>query len=340
MRQLIVAAILLLASAFVAGQANTLCPAGTSAFQNDTTTGTTAFTLTKLTSAGNAIIMSAGDTSGYAGITVMGAGTSGTACLVSSGIWPLRMDGTTTLRHYVQISSATGGDGADTGATTPPTTGGDIIGQVQTASTGAGGFSMIRVFPPEIVAVNPSGAGISGPGSSTVNDIVSWNSTVGAVVQDPGTAQVVNGTVHAANTFYSTTYSTASVSPTTISGMQSPTIAANTFVSFNCAGLWESSSTSGQINLQVNANQTPQQIWYTPTFWMTTTTNKAANSTTNATLVSSGNAGVANNLFAWFLSGAIQWNASAAGTFTIQAASNNTSYTITINPASYCTINP
>lgn len=330
---------LLALSVFTFGQAGTLCPVGTNPFPNDPTTGTTAFSLAKLNSSGNAVIMATTDTTGYQGIAIFGAGKTGTVCLANSGLWPVTMDATATVLHYVQISSTTGGDGKDTGATALPSSGGDIVGRVQQGCTGGGCVAMVSLFPPEIPGVNAAGAGITGPGTSTINDCVTWNSTVGAIVQDPGNCQVVNGTIHAANTFYlASTYTNATVSPTTV--ITSPTIAANTNISFHCSGYWQDSAATGQNEMQINASQTPVLIWYTFTNWTSNTANKGTVSNTNATLLLGGGASALGTNYPWSMDGMIQWNATTAGTFTLQAASNSASNTLTIGAGAYCQINP
>ena len=112
--------ILLLAASFSAAQ--NFCPTGTYPVPNDTSTGTTLNKTAKLNSGGTGfLVMTTSDTAGYAGVVVAGAGTSGTACLASSGIWPVVVDATTTADHYVTISSTTNGDAKDSGATTYPT---------------------------------------------------------------------------------------------------------------------------------------------------------------------------------------------------------------------------
>ena len=140
---------LLAVSAFAA------CPPQTYSVPNDPSTGTTLNKLAKINSSGNAVIMVTTDTSGYAGLAVQSAGTSGTVCLAFQGIWPVIMDATSTIQHYVTISASVNGDGSDSGATTYPATGA-VVGRVQTASTGAAGVSLIDLFPPEIIAGTPN----------------------------------------------------------------------------------------------------------------------------------------------------------------------------------------
>lgn len=114
---------------------------------NDPAVGTTQFTLTKINASGNAVIMATTDTNGYTGICVSNCGTTGTAWIAFAGYVPLKVDGTTTVQHYIKISPNVGGDGADTGASTYPFGVGSVIGRVQIASTGAGSFSVIDLNP-------------------------------------------------------------------------------------------------------------------------------------------------------------------------------------------------
>lgn len=317
------------------------CPSGTLPYQNDSATGTTQFTLTKLNSSGLAVIMATTDTTGYLGVAIQNSGTFGSVCVATSGQWPVRMDGTSTVQHYVQISGTTGGDGKDTGSASLPTSGGDIIGRVVAASTGGGAFSMVSMFPPEIQAVNPSGSGVTGPGSSAVNDCVAWNSTVGAVISDPATGicQIINGTIHAANTFFNASaFTSSSVTPSTV--MISPSIAAGSTVGFTCYGLWSTGTAAGHNEMQINASQTPVSIWYALDNYRSATVNTVGASITNATLIDGGSNAVANNNEPWTLTGSIQWNASNPGTFTLQAATNITSATLTVVANAVCSINP
>lgn len=157
---------------------------------NDSSTGTVQFTLTCLTSAGNAVECTGGATNGYTGICVANCGKNGSAWIAFAGIVPLTVDGSTTLQHYIQIS-ATAGEGHDTGAVTYPTTGGDVIGVVQKASTGAASVSMVDLFPPEIQAA--SGGGGTGAytqicktvGGGTVNLVGTPTYTVTATCTIP-----------------------------------------------------------------------------------------------------------------------------------------------------------
>jgi len=316
------------------------CPFNTAPVPNDTSTGTTLNKAAKLTSTGQAVVMQTTDTTGYAGLVVANAGTSGLACLAISGAWPMVVDGSTTVRHYIQISSSVGGDGHDTGSTTYPASGGDVLGFVQSASTGSGSTSLVYLFPPEI---NPVSGSLAGPGTTVVNDLMFWNNTSGTLAGDDGASgpTVTNHTLHAANSFFSTSYSTNSVSGTTISGLTSPTIAANSTIHFRCDGLWSSSSTTAGMALAITASQTPQSIWYGTAIANNVTTGpKETNSVTNGTLLSGANAFATSTNYNFEIYGAIQWNAGTPGTFSLQAATTSVAGTVTVVAGASCSILP
>ena len=127
---------------------------------NESGTGTTLNTLTKLTGApSTAIIATAGDTGGVIGVCTAGCGTTGSATITLMGRVSLAFDGATTANHYVQISAGTNGDGTDGGSTYPIS--GQVNGRVLSTNGGAGTYD-IDLFPSEIKA--SSGGG--GPGST------------------------------------------------------------------------------------------------------------------------------------------------------------------------------
>jgi len=149
---------------------------------NDTATGTTQFTLTKINSSGNAVIMSSTDVNGFSGVCVSNCGTSGTAWIVFAGLVPIKVENTATVNHYVTIGSTTGGDGHDTGATSYPSSGA-VIGRVQTGAS-SGTTAMVDVFGPEIVASSPAAptitvanAGTTGTTSNTLTKLTGAPST-------------------------------------------------------------------------------------------------------------------------------------------------------------------
>jgi hypothetical protein len=126
---------------------------GTSAISksitNEGSTGTTVNKLAKLTGApSTAIIAATTDTNGIIGIVSSGAGTSGNAQVIQSGIASCAFDGATTAGHYVQISPSVAGDCTDAGAAYPAS--GQILGRVLSTNGSAGAYN-IDIFPAEII---------------------------------------------------------------------------------------------------------------------------------------------------------------------------------------------
>ena len=114
--------------------------------------GTTLNQLAKLVTLGagaTAVSTAITDTTGVIGIPIAGAGGSGAVIIQQSGQVLCVFDGSTTVRDYVQISSTLPGNCHDTGSTTPPTVGGDVIGRVLTTNIGVGTY-LIDLFPHEI----------------------------------------------------------------------------------------------------------------------------------------------------------------------------------------------
>lgn len=113
------------------------------ALNNASTTGTTANTLTKLTGApSTAVVAATTDTSGVIGITLAGAGTSGTVRIISSGLVKCAFDGATTAGDYVSISSTSAGDCHDAGAARPAS--GEIIGRALSTNAAAGTYQILE----------------------------------------------------------------------------------------------------------------------------------------------------------------------------------------------------
>jgi hypothetical protein len=109
---------------------------------NDTTTGTAANELAKLTGATSAAIKAATtDGSGVIGIVVAGAGTSGKAQIANEGQASCAFDGTTIAGDYVQISSSVAGDCHDAGSSLPSN--GQVIGRVLTTNGSAGTYAVL-----------------------------------------------------------------------------------------------------------------------------------------------------------------------------------------------------
>lgn len=144
-------------------------------FINAGTTGTTLNTLTKLTGApSTAVIAATTDTGGVIGVTTAGAGTTGSATVTQSGLVNCVFSNATTAGDYVQISSATAGNCADTGAATYPTSG-QVIGRVLSTNASAGTYQ-IDLFPSEIMASS------GGTGSGAWTNITSQISWTGCTV--------------------------------------------------------------------------------------------------------------------------------------------------------------
>lgn len=127
-------------------------PTNFTSITNDTVTGTTLNTLTKTKALGSgttAIISTAGDIGGVEGVTIAGAGTSSVNIIQKSGEVLCVFDGSTTVLDYVQISGSVNGNCHDTGSTTYPTSGGQVIGRARTTNAGVGTY-LIDLFGPEI----------------------------------------------------------------------------------------------------------------------------------------------------------------------------------------------
>jgi hypothetical protein len=165
---------------------------------NDTATGTTQFTLTKINSSGNAVIMSSSDVNGFSGVCVSNCGTSGTAWIVFAGLVPLKVENTATVNHYVTIGSSTGGDGHDTGSTSYPGSGA-VVGRVQTGAASAG-TAMVDIFGPEVIASSPAAptitvanAGSTGTTTNTLTKLTGAPSTavIAATTDTKGVVGIV-----------------------------------------------------------------------------------------------------------------------------------------------------
>jgi hypothetical protein len=155
--------------------------------QNDTGTGTTVSTLTKLTSAGRVVIAATTDTGGVVGITTAGAGKAGQATITTAGRIFCVFDGATTAGDYVQISSTTAGNCHDAGASYP--TSNQVIGRTITTNVGAGTY-LLDLFPAEIKASSGGGGAASSPTVKQWNSIRS-NTTMTFYVASAASSVVV-----------------------------------------------------------------------------------------------------------------------------------------------------
>ncbi len=124
---------------------------------NDTGTGTTTNKLTKLTSAGEAVITSAAETSGVLGICVSGCGNSGSAVIALIGKASCVFDNATTAGHYATVSASTAGSCSDTGATTFPTAGTQTLGII--TETGIAGTRTTFLATPDVASLSQGGGG-------------------------------------------------------------------------------------------------------------------------------------------------------------------------------------
>lgn len=132
-------------------------------FTNDTVTGTTLNTLTKLKILGagsTAVIAAITDIGGIEGVVVGGAGTSGLDVIQRSGQVLCVFDGATTVLDYVQISSSVAGNCHDTGSASYPTSGGQVIGRSLSTQVGAGTY-LIELFGAEIRGVPATVASVN-----------------------------------------------------------------------------------------------------------------------------------------------------------------------------------
>lgn len=118
---------------------------------NAAATGTTTYTLTKLTGApSTAIVSSAGDTGGAVGICVSGCGVAAASARASIANWgntSCVFDGATTAGHYIGISAAVAGNCTDAGAAYPAA--GQVLGRVLSTNVGAGTYAAV-LFGPEM----------------------------------------------------------------------------------------------------------------------------------------------------------------------------------------------
>jgi hypothetical protein len=207
---------------------------------NAASTGTTVNTLTKLTGApSTAVIAATTDTGRIVGITSAGAGTTGSATIITIGAATCVFDGATTAGHYFQISTTVAGNCTDTGATFP-TSGGQILGRVL-STNGSGGSYSVDLFSSEI---QPS----SGSGTSNWSVGFDFRSTSGYVI-DGSCCVFVNAAVS-----YPTTTSINGNSitygwETTPTGCSSNT---STLYDFRIAGQCAVANTAGGYTFRVN----------------------------------------------------------------------------------------
>jgi hypothetical protein len=107
---------------------------------NQSPAGTTQYTATVLVNApSQAEMASTSNTTGVIGITVSGAGTSGSACIQNWGQALCVFDGATTANDYVVPSTTVAGNCHDAGAIA---SGSQILGQVLSTNAAAGTYNL------------------------------------------------------------------------------------------------------------------------------------------------------------------------------------------------------
>jgi hypothetical protein len=135
------------------GSAGAGLPGNTGVIANASATGTTLYSVAKLTGApSTAVIAATSDNKSGAvlGIVTAGAGTSGYATVQSSGQTYCNFDGSTTAGDFVLVSTGTAGDCTDS-ASTLPGDGSQVLGRVLSTNSGAG------LYPIMLSIVNISG---------------------------------------------------------------------------------------------------------------------------------------------------------------------------------------
>lgn len=130
---------------------------------NAGTVGTTVKLLAKLDASGNALITATSDVTGALGCVVAGAGTTGSAYIVTLGEAICTADNSITIGDYVGIGTTTAGRIKSLGAT-KPTSNIQILGRSR--STVSAGQDATIVFYPDISDSNSAGDNLSRNGSA------------------------------------------------------------------------------------------------------------------------------------------------------------------------------
>lgn len=134
---------------------------------NAAVTGTAVNRLAKLTGApSTAVVTATTDTSKLVGIVASGAGTTGSAQIVTSGTVACEFDGATTAGNYVGSSTTLAGRCKDLGSSLP-VTGVQVIGRVLSTNVAAGTYN-VYVFTGE---QHPNSTGLSG----VTNYVAFWD---------------------------------------------------------------------------------------------------------------------------------------------------------------------
>ena len=139
-----------------------------------------------------AVISSATDTGGAQGITVSGAGITGTAVIQQSGTSTCTFDGPTNSNDYVQISSTVAGNCHDTGSSVQYPVTGQVIGHVLSTNAAGGNFG-VELLGPEFPSISTVKLVCANPNNATVSANVTTS-------QFTGTCQLPSGSLNANGT--------------------------------------------------------------------------------------------------------------------------------------------
>jgi hypothetical protein len=152
---------------------------------NAGTTGTALNKLAKLTGApSTAVIATTSDTTGNViGIVTGGAGTTGNAQIAIVGQAPCIFDGSITSGHYAQVSTTTGGDCHDGGATFP--TSGQVLGLIIANTNASPGAT-----PQAVTLFAPGTVGTAASSSGTVTNVATAGLASGGPITSTGTVTV------------------------------------------------------------------------------------------------------------------------------------------------------
>jgi hypothetical protein len=177
------------------GESAAAAASSTLIINNASSTGTSPNKLAKVTGSptSTAVISTTSDTSGLLGIVIAGSGTSGPATIQTYGLVQAVFDGGTTAGDYVVASTTVNGDVHDTGSSTYPTTGVQVLGRALTNNGSLGTYQMY-LFASEVhgyatnTALKLTGSVSVTPGS-VVDGACSQQGTTltisGAAVGDP-----------------------------------------------------------------------------------------------------------------------------------------------------------
>lgn len=164
-------------------------PVSTGRLANNGATGTTLYTLTKLTGAPSAAIIAAltdNKNGAVIGITVAGAGTTGSATIQQFGPASCVFDGATTAGDFVTVSTATAGNCHDAGSA-QPADGSQIVGRVL-STNGAGGTFTLNLgslantpYAANTISTALSFAETVAPAAALGSDILYADSTAHAI---------------------------------------------------------------------------------------------------------------------------------------------------------------